>query len=67
MWAKVSKIKKTRFKLEPSPDFSLVFFLCSVENLCEHAGPTLNHGAEYSHRAGKQPRLRGFVSLSPRI
>jgi hypothetical protein len=35
---------------------------CSVENLCEHACPTLNHRAENSHGC-IQPRLRGFVSL----
>jgi hypothetical protein len=35
---------------------------CSVENLCEHACPTLNHRAEYSHGC-IQPRFRGFVSL----
>jgi hypothetical protein len=36
--------------------------ICSVENLCEQACPTLNHRAENSHGC-IQPRFRGFVSF----
>jgi hypothetical protein len=35
---------------------------CSVENLCEHVCPTLNHRAENSHGC-IQPRFRSFVSI----